>query len=161
MVSLRGEFECGRKDGWNGDSGLAVVSCSTAGGGSARAAYSILRRCEDKGKGGKTRTQPVARWPCPGDTALQPLCCARIYIVKFSTYLQSRLRVHKTGDSEYPRAEWSRAGGPVASTYRAGRRACRVAARWVVSGHSRPNVHWHLTSSISPHILRCRPHGFI
>ena len=54
MLSLRGEFKCGRKVGWNGDSGLAVVSCSTAGGSSVQATCSILRRCEDKGKRGET-----------------------------------------------------------------------------------------------------------
>jgi hypothetical protein len=77
------------------------------------------------------------------------LCCAWIYIVKISIYLQSRLQVHKTekrGDSKYPCMEWSRTGGPVASTYRAGRRACWVVVRQVDSGCSRPNVHWYLTS---------------
>ena len=54
MLSLYGEFKCGRKVGWNEDSRLAVVSCSTAGGGSVRAACSILRQCEDKGKRGET-----------------------------------------------------------------------------------------------------------
>ena len=38
------------------DSELVVVSHSTAGGGSARAACSILRRCETNG-GGEMRTQ--------------------------------------------------------------------------------------------------------
>ena len=75
----------------------------------------------------------------------EPLCCARIYIVKISTYLQSRLRVHKTGDSKYPRVEWSRAGGPVASTYQASGRTCRVAMYKVKSGHSGPNAHRYLT----------------
>ena len=35
-----------------------------------------------KRMGGKAQTQPVARWPCPGDTAGEPLCCAQLYIVK-------------------------------------------------------------------------------
>ena len=85
---------------------MAVVSCSTAGGGSAQAASLILIRCKrDKGMGEKREHRPVAWWPCPGDTAGEPLCCAWIYIVKISTYLQSRLRVHKTkkkGDSNIP-----------------------------------------------------------
>ena len=36
-----------------------------------------------KRMGGKRERRPVARWPCPGDTACLSLCCARIYIVKF------------------------------------------------------------------------------
>ena len=33
--------------------------------------------------GEKHEHRPVAWWPYPGDTALQPLCCVWIYIVKF------------------------------------------------------------------------------
>ena len=167
MVSLRREFECGRKEGRFGK-GIADWQLLIARplGMAPRELLVDTETMRDDIKqwGEKARTQTGGTVALPGRHSWESLCCARIYIVKFSIYLQSRLRVHKTekrGDSEYPRAEWSRAGGPVASTYRAGRRACRVAARWVVSGHSRPNVHWHLTSSISPHILRCRPHGFI
>ena len=36
-----------------------------------------------------------ARETLLGNTAPEPLCCAPIYIVKISTYLQSRLPVYK------------------------------------------------------------------
>ena len=101
--------------------------------------------------GGKARTQTGGTVALPGRHSWESLCCARIYIVKFSIYLQFRLRVHKTekrGDSGYPRAEWSCAGGPVASTYRAGRRGvgrrCR-GLKWVDSGVPGPTCTVHLT----------------
>ena len=52
---------------------------------------------------GKHNAVLVARWPCPGDTGSLGLVCVWINIVKISTYLQSRLQVHKTekkGDSD-------------------------------------------------------------
>ena len=59
------------------------------------------------------------------------------------------IKMRKGMTATYPRAEWSRACGPVASTYRAGRRACRVAARRVNSGCSRLNAYWYLTTPCS------------
>ena len=61
-----------------------------------------------------------------GTVALPGRHCWRASVLHAALYSENFLSTYnldyesiKTGDSEYPRAEWSRAGGPVASTYRA------------------------------------------
>ena len=103
--------------------------------------------------GEKHEHRLVARWPCPGDTALEPLCCMRIYLVKISTYLQSRLLVYKQKGWH-----WISPCGMVVRGQSCGvdvsgsHWVCWVAMYTVKSGCSRPNAYRYLTMT-HPHAL--------
>ena len=86
-----------------------------------------------------------------GDTAGSSLCCAQIYIVKilstqYSLDYQS-MKIRKRVTAIHPRVEQSHASCPacpVASTYRASGRVCRVVMYMVKSRCSGPNAYWYL-----------------